>query len=276
MRTPGSQEPQLVGPRRRRPAGLGQRGEGPVGYVLVAALLAILAIGVVPAMRTDVAGVFGQVLGGLFRDTGSVAAPGGAPAPGGNPAPGGSPAPGGTAAPPGGTAAPGGTASPGPGGGSPPASGQPFVDIAGPAAVPSRDEYGVPASVTVAQAILESRWGKSKLATESNNYFGIKCHGGKAGGLATGCRTYRTRECDSDGCHYVDAQFRVYASMADSFRDHAVFLRNNPRYAEAFRHTDDPERFARELQRAGYATDPHYADSLIKLIRRYHLERYDG
>ena len=230
----------------RRRTGTGQRGDGPIGYVLVAALLAMLAIGVVPAIRTEVAGVFSQALGGVFRETGSVAAPAGNPAPG-NPPPG--------------NAAPGG---------------KPFVDVAGPAAVPSRDQYGVPASVTVAQAILESAWGRSTLARESNNYFGIKCHGGSAGGIATGCRTYRTRECDSDGCHHVDAQFRVYASMADSFRDHAVFLRENPRYAEVFRHTDDPEQFARELQRAGYATDPRYADSLIRLIRRHHLDRYDN
>jgi len=64
--------------------------------------------------------------------------------------------------------------------------------------------------------------------------------------------------------------------MEDSFRDHALFLKQNKRYAKAFAHTDDPEQFARELQKAGYATDPQYAESLIRLIRKHRLDDYDG
>ncbi|MBV8695166.1 MAG: glucosaminidase domain-containing protein, partial [Ktedonobacteraceae bacterium] len=73
----------------------------------------------------------------------------------------------------------------------------------------------------------------------------------------------------------VKALFRKYRNMADSFRDHGHFLRDNPRYASAFQHTHDPNEFARQIQHDGYATDPQYASKLIHLMQTYNLYQYD-
>ncbi|WP_213455410.1 sporangiospore maturation cell wall hydrolase GsmA [Rhizomonospora bruguierae] len=136
-------------------------------------------------------------------------------------------------------------------------------------------EYGVPASVTIAQAILESGWGRSALAYYDRNYFGIKCFG-TPGGIAKGCHTYRTTECDQAGkCFTTEASFRVYASMADSYRDHGYFLRTNKRYAGAFAYTKDADRFLVAIWKAGYATDPQYDVKCKALMARYDLYRYD-
>jgi flagellar protein FlgJ len=146
---------------------------------------------------------------------------------------------------------------------------------------PARRDYRrhqVPASVTMAQAILESGWGRSRLASVDRNYFGIKCRDGDPGPIATGCRTYETSEYDRKRKRYykVKAQFRVYAKLGGSFRDHGAFLRDNSRYAAAFRYSTEPDRFAKAIAAAGYATSPTYADSLIRLMRKYDLYRYDA
>jgi flagellar protein FlgJ len=145
--------------------------------------------------------------------------------------------------------------------------------VAGPARQ-SMAKYGVPASVTIAQAILESGWGRSGLSSKDHNYFGIKCFGGPAA-LAIGCRSYATTECEGRKCYPTTAQFRVYSGPEDSFADHGRFLVENRRYRPAFSHTANPDRFAVELHRAGYATSPTYADSLIGLMKRFNLYRYD-
>ena len=145
---------------------------------------------------------------------------------------------------------------------------------AGPAQASQR-EFKVPASVTLAQAILESGWGKSKLAVQDRNYFGIKCFGGP-GGYAAGCRDYPTTECGSGGCGKTTASFRTYRTAADSFADHGAFLVSNSRYRPAFAHTGDPDRFAQEIAKAGYATDPAYPTKLIGLMRTHDLSRYDA
>jgi flagellar protein FlgJ len=149
-----------------------------------------------------------------------------------------------------------------------------FVGRVAPAARITRRRYGVPASVTIAQAILESGWGRSMLTRRDHNYFGIKCFGGP-GPLAVGCRRYATSECGRDGCHRTSAQFRVYRAPSASLADHAYFLRSRARYRPAFRWTRDPDRFAREIHRAGYATSPTYATTLIRIMRKYGLYRYD-
>lgn len=149
-----------------------------------------------------------------------------------------------------------------------------FVAWAAKHAEPSRRAHQVPVSVTVAQAINESGWGGSALTEHGNAYFGIKCFG-TPGGIAVGCRPYDTRECDDDDCFATTGTFRVYRSAARSFADHGNFLAVNPRYRPAFGHTDDPDRFAREIHRAGYATDPSYSDQLIALMRQYDLYRFD-
>lgn len=151
---------------------------------------------------------------------------------------------------------------------------QSFVANSGSAAKPSQQEFGVPSSVTIAQAILESNWGTSDLAVTYHNYFGMKCKDGNAGSIANGCANHATRECDG-GCHDATASFRTYASMADSFRDHGYFLRNSPRYAPAFNYTNNPDQFAREIHKAGYATDPQYSDKLIKLMQQFNLYQFN-
>lgn len=122
---------------------------------------------------------------------------------------------------------------------------------------------GVPASITLAQGLLESRHGLSPLAAEGNNHFGIKCHDW------TGKKQYadddRKGEC-----------FRVYGSAEESFRDHSDFLRYRNRYKSLFEYkVTDYKSWAYGLKEAGYATDPSYPSKLIKLIEDYDLARYD-
>jgi len=150
-----------------------------------------------------------------------------------------------------------------------------FLDTASRAALQSQARYGIPASVTVAQAILESGWGRSALARNANNFFGMTCGRRGAGSVAIGCRTGADRHCDAKGCRPSTARFRVYASMADSFRDHGLLFVNMPRYTTAYLNRADPDRFAVELHRAGYATDPKYAGRLTAIMAKYDLYRLD-
>jgi flagellar protein FlgJ len=146
--------------------------------------------------------------------------------------------------------------------------------VAGPARRSMR-RHGVPASVTIAQAILESGWGRSQLAYADHNYFGIKCFGAP-GPVAAGCRSYPTSECAADRCFATRATFRVYRSLADSVRDHGRFLAvDNPRYRPAFAHRRSADRFTVGIHRAGYATSPGYAGAVIALMRQYRLYRYN-
>ena len=136
-----------------------------------------------------------------------------------------------------------------------------------------RPTYRVPVSVTVAQAILESGWGGSSLTADGNSFFGMKCFG-SPGTIATGCRPYSTHECDSS-CYPTTASFRVYATATASFVDHANQLGTLPRYRPAFAFVNDPDRFAVEIYRAGYATSPTYAQDLIALMHQFDLYQYD-
>lgn len=130
-------------------------------------------------------------------------------------------------------------------------------------AVAQQSEYGIPASITLAQGLLESGAGRSTLATEGNNHFGIKCHRGWEG---------KTMLRDDDA---PDECFRVYGSAAESFRDHSVFLRGK-RYRRLFElDVRDYASWARGLSECGYATDPNYASRLIAIIERYGLYVYD-
>ena len=123
---------------------------------------------------------------------------------------------------------------------------------------------GVPASITLAQGIIESRSGQSALAAEGNNHFGIKCHSSWKG---------RTMLVDDD----LNAEcFRVYDSAEESFRDHSDFLRYRDHYKFLFDFkTTDYKYWAYGLKQAGYATDPSYASKLIKCVEDYNLSRYD-
>ncbi len=123
---------------------------------------------------------------------------------------------------------------------------------------------GVPASITLAQGLLESRYGLSDLAVKGNNHFGIKCHNWN------GKKMYhdddRSNEC-----------FRVYGSPEESFRDHSDFLRYRDRYKFLFDlEPTDYRGWAHGLKKAGYATDPAYPKKLIRLIEEYELHKYDS
>ncbi len=149
-----------------------------------------------------------------------------------------------------------------------------FISSSAEAARESQRQHKVPASVTLAQAILESGWGRSTLTRDDHNYFGMKCFG-SPGPLAIGCRNYATHECSGQNCWSTHDDFRSYRSTKDSYVDHGRQLSSMSRYAEAMKHAGDPDRFAREVHAAGYATSPAYADKLIELMRQYNLYQYD-
>ena len=124
-------------------------------------------------------------------------------------------------------------------------------------------KYGVPASITLAQGILESGSGKSKLAAEANNHFGIKCHDTWNGA---------TMHIDDDAPNEC---FRKYKSVEQSFEDHSVFLKK-PRYEELFLlEITDYKGWAQGLKKCGYATSSTYAKNLIDLIEKYELTQFD-
>jgi uncharacterized protein YraI len=151
-----------------------------------------------------------------------------------------------------------------------------FIAASVPGAQRGWREYGVPPSVTIAQAILESGWGRSGLASVDRNYFGIKCQNGAYGKLASGCHIYRTNECTKAGrCFATSASFRTYATQSHSFRDHGSFLRVNSRYAGAFTHTRDANKFIWAVWKAGYATDPIYYTKVTGIMAAYDLYQYD-
>ena len=127
-------------------------------------------------------------------------------------------------------------------------------------------QYGIPASITLAQGLLESNAGDSPLATRNNNHFGMKCFS----------KTCRKGHCSnfSDDSH--KDFFRVYTSAWASYRAHSEMLKNNKRYRKLFDlDASDYRGWAKELSRAGYATDPKYADKLIGLIEGLELWKFD-
>ena len=124
--------------------------------------------------------------------------------------------------------------------------------------------YGVPASIILAQAILESRTGKSQLAINANNHFGIKCKSDWKGD------TYAYSDDADDEC------CRKYSSSEESYKDHSIFLSTKPRYTFLFAYSNtDYKSWAQGLKDAGYATNPKYPNLLIELIEQYKLSEYD-
>ncbi len=131
-------------------------------------------------------------------------------------------------------------------------------------AIEQMQRYGIPASITLAQGLLESGAGRSELATKANNHFGIKCGGDWRG-------KYMLKDDDAR-----NEKFRVYRSAAESYEDHSRFLSGRERYASLFKLSiTDYKGWAHGLKRAGYATNPRYAHNLIDIIERYNLDRYD-
>lgn len=139
-----------------------------------------------------------------------------------------------------------------------------YIATYAPLAMRQHEAHGIPASITLAQGLLESAAGRSTLATRGNNHFGIKCHSNWNG------ETMLRNDDAPDEC------FRVYASAEESYNDHSRFLKGK-RYARLF--TLDPTDYAgwaRGLRECGYATDPNYAMRLITIIERYGLYAYDS
>ncbi len=124
-------------------------------------------------------------------------------------------------------------------------------------------QYKIPASITLAQGILESASGKSDLAIKANNHFGIKCSGDYSG------KKYYKDDDKKNDC------FRCYIHADESFRDHSIFL-TKPRYADLFKlKTTDYKGWAKGLKAAGYATNPKYPSLLIEIIEQNNLSEYD-
>ena len=139
-----------------------------------------------------------------------------------------------------------------------------YVENYAPIAKKEMNSYGIPASITLAQGILESGMGFGRLAVEGNNHFGIKCH----------------RDWNGKRIYHDDDKkgecFRVYKDPEISFRDHSLFLSERSRYAFLFDiKISEYKAWAKGLKKAGYATDPKYPEKLISLIERFDLTRFD-
>ena len=142
---------------------------------------------------------------------------------------------------------------------------QAYIDKFAPIAQDEMRQYQIPASITLAQGILESGVGFGRLAVEGNNHFGIKCHRGWNGG-----KMYHDDDAKGE-C------FRTYDDPAESYRDHSVFLSGRQRYAFLFKlNKKDYIAWAKGLKKAGYATDPKYPKKIISIIERYKLYKYDS
>lgn len=138
-----------------------------------------------------------------------------------------------------------------------------YIDAWHEVAVEQMREHGIPASITLAQGMLESGHGRSKLSVEACNHFGIKCGNQWRG-------EYILVDDDKKG-----ERFRKYKNARESFADHSTFLLG-PRYKELFKL--EPTKYklwANGLKKAGYATDPNYAPKLIRVIEKYQLDRFD-
>lgn len=139
-----------------------------------------------------------------------------------------------------------------------------YIEQYAPIAIKHQNQYGIPASITLAQGLLESDAGNSRLAQSSNNHFGIKCKKDWTG---------MTVLHDDDA---KDECFRAYRTVEESYLDHAQYLSTQPRYASLFKlEPTDYKGWAAGLKKAGYATSPVYAESLIKLIEDYQLYLFD-
>jgi flagellar protein FlgJ len=142
---------------------------------------------------------------------------------------------------------------------------QEFIDAVLPHAEKAARELGIPARVLVAQAALETGWGKHQIrhadGKASFNLFGIKADKSWDGDRV---RTM-THEYEGGRMERQEAKFRSYGSIAESFEDYARFLKSNPRYEQALRHQGSAHQFAAGLQKAGYATDPSYAQKIMRI-----------
>lgn len=149
-----------------------------------------------------------------------------------------------------------------------------YIAKAAEAAKASKKKYGVPRAVTIAQSMLESGWGRSGLTTKYNNYFGIKC-GATISPYQKGCVALASYEYVKGKKKKYVSRFRTYSSMEKSFLDHGRLLDYADRYNAAFKYPNNPDKFIREVHKAGYATDPNYSTLVINLMKKWNLHRFD-
>lgn len=141
---------------------------------------------------------------------------------------------------------------------------QQYIDLFAQLAIQEMNEYHIPASITMAQACLESGDGNSPLAVEANNHFGIKCNNSWSG------PSMRQDDEQQNEC------FRKYSTAIESFRDHSKFLTGGMRYQFLFDYDiKDYKKWAYGLKKAGYATDPQYPERLIKIVEEFQLHKLD-
>ena len=137
-----------------------------------------------------------------------------------------------------------------------------YIKRFAPIAIQEQTKYGIPASITLAQGILESNAGRSTMAIKDNNHFGIKCKS-----KCIGCRCANYSDDD------IYDMFRIFESAWESYREHSKILLNN-RYKSCFK-SKSYKHWAKELQRCGYATSQRYAKNLINIIEKYKLYKLD-
>ncbi|MGR3741288.1 glycoside hydrolase family 73 protein [Companilactobacillus sp. DQM5] len=149
-----------------------------------------------------------------------------------------------------------------------------FIDKISPYAITLKKQYGILPSITISQAIVESNWGKSVLARDYNNFFGVK------GTDPTNTKVLYTKEFVNGKWIEIHGRFRVYSDYKDSMKDHAVLLANgtswNPRQYHDVLAAQDYVDATFALQTDGYATDPTYTKKLLKIIKQYNLDRFDN
>lgn len=148
-----------------------------------------------------------------------------------------------------------------------------FIEQLAPEAQRLQQQYHVPASITLAQAVLESNFGQSELSAKYHNLFGVKAE------VWQPHVTLETKEYNNGEWQTIKARFRVYRSWNASLKDHAKLIAqgtsdNAKRYEDVIK-TDNYYEAAQALQNGGYATDPKYAEKLINVIETYQLNRYD-
>ncbi|TVP91185.1 glycoside hydrolase family 73 protein [Alkalibacterium sp.] len=148
---------------------------------------------------------------------------------------------------------------------------QSFIDAVATYAVPLQETHGIKPSIAIAQAIVESNWGKSGLSVRENNYFGIKGSASEP--------SYATLEYDDEWIE-IRASFRTYSSMEESVTDYANLLAGgtdwNPNLYQPVIEAEDYKEAAHALKSAGYATDPSYPEKLIDIVEQYSLYEYDN
>lgn len=146
-----------------------------------------------------------------------------------------------------------------------------FIAKIRPAATAAAAKWNVPASVTIAQAIIESGWGQSQLTIQANNFFGIKANSRFGDSYVQ----FRTKEFVDGQADYQIALFEKFSSPSAAFDIHGELIATSARYKACMLEKDDPIQFAVELQQCGYSTDPEYAKKLANIILTYSLKDFD-